>query len=148
MTTKVLEAVKENRVLRLFGGCKYYVAAVWQTIRNINSFEGIMASFDAQEWTQFENMYILAIGRSKYFGGGQMICPDAEIDGRQLDVCILNNMRLCELFLKFPFDIRSGSHAAYSQMVKVSALEIRAVDNKEVHVELDGEVVGTAAGQD
>lgn len=142
ITTKALRMIRENRMLRLLGGLKYFFAATWQTIRSINSFEKMMLSFNAQEWTPLKNMYICAIGRSKYFGGGQKICPNADIDGDQLDVCILNDLNCCELFLKFPFDVKHGSHSAYSKMLKVSKLDIRAMDDEVVELELDGEVVG------
>jgi diacylglycerol kinase family enzyme len=142
ITTKALRMIRESRVLKLLGGFKYFFAATWQTIRSLNSFERIMVSSNAQEWTPFEDMYMCAIGRSKYFGGGQRICPNAEIGGDQLDACILNDMNCCKLFLRFPFELKHGLHSTYSKMLKVSKLDIRAMDEEMVEVELDGEIVG------
>jgi diacylglycerol kinase family enzyme len=142
ITTQTLERVKENRVLEVMGKYKYFIATIWETIRHMYSLETIRASFNSQGWAKFENLYIFAAGRSKYFGGGQKICPYAEVDGHQLDVCILNDMELCDMFLKLPFDIKHGSHSKYSLMTKVSNLEICAAGEKDICVELDGDIVG------
>lgn len=142
ITTKALRRVKDSRMLELLGEYKYLIAAILETIRHMHSFERITVSMNSQEWKNFEHLYIFAVGRSKYFGGGKKICPNAEIDEQQLDVCILNDMNLHDLFLRFPFDVKHGSHSTYSLMIRVSRLEIRAMGEEEVCVELDGDIVG------
>ncbi|RKD31671.1 diacylglycerol/lipid kinase family protein [Thermohalobacter berrensis] len=82
---------------------------------------------------------LIAIGNSKYYGGGMEICPDSIIDDGNFDICIVNEMPKYKVVTLFP-SVFKGEHLKYKKYVeyfRVKSLEIEVLD--KAYLNLDGE---------
>jgi diacylglycerol kinase (ATP) len=95
---------------------------------------------DGQEMV-FENCWLVAVGNSKYYGGGMKICPDAELDDGLLDVCVVHNVTRLQLLRLFP-TVFSGKHVQLPQVAYKQGRIVRAQTSMPVPIHGDGEILG------
>ncbi len=88
---------------------------------------------------------LVAISNGKYFGGGMMIAPDAEIDDGLLDIVIIAEMSRLTLLRKIK-SIYSGQHLREPEVtvLRGKSVHITAFE-EQVLMEMDGEQPGSAA---
>jgi diacylglycerol kinase (ATP) len=55
--------------------------------------------------------WLAAVGNGRYYAGGMLIVPAAEIDDGALDVCVIGDVSRLELLVRFPRVFR-GTHTA------------------------------------
>ncbi len=86
-----------------------------QTVLTIFSYKPSSATITLDD-EEFEanNLWICAIQNGKYFGGGMMIAPKADILDDYLDVCIVHKMSRLKLLYLFP-SIYKGNHIKYEK---------------------------------
>jgi len=87
-----------NRV-RWLSGTSLYVLA---TLRMIFTYRRrhLRLVVDGATWEG--KAWLVAFGNARYYGGGMMIVPGAEIDDGLLDVCVIGDMSPAALLWKFP----------------------------------------------
>jgi diacylglycerol kinase (ATP) len=54
-------------------------------------------------------VWLAAVGNGRYYAGGMMIAPAAEVDDGELDVCVVGSVSRLEFLLRFPRVFR-GTH--------------------------------------
>ena len=94
----------------------------------------------------FEGCWLVAIGNTKYYGGGMQICPDAKIDDGLLDVCVVNNLTRLQLLRLFP-TVFSGKHILLPQVTYMRGKSVRVKTDTPVPMHGDGEILGTTPGE-
>ena len=90
----------------------------------------------------FEGCWLVAIGNSKYYGGGMQICPDAKMDDGLLDVCIVNNLTRLQLLRFFP-TVFSGKHIRLPQVTYMQGKSVRVQTDRPIPIHGNGEILGT-----
>ena len=91
-------------------------------------------------------MHDVVVANGRYFGGGMMICPEAEPDDSLFDVLLIGNLTKRDLLLTLPKTYR-GRHLPHpkAELLRGSTVEIDAAE--PLPVELDGEQPGTTPAQ-
>jgi YegS/Rv2252/BmrU family lipid kinase len=92
-----------------------------------------------------EPTLLVAVANGKFFGGGMMIAPDAQIDDGLLDIMVIAKMSRLTLLRKIN-SIYSGNHLDEPEVRahRGKSVHISAV-NDEVLIEMDGEQPGKLA---
>lgn len=93
---------------------------------------------------QFDDELLInsvAISNGKYFGGGMMMGPDAEVDDGLFDVVIMGDLSKREVVL-LSGDIYKGTHIEHPKVKTFKAKKIVAESNEEVLIDMDGEQPG------
>lgn len=88
-----------------------------------------------------DDVYLLAVGNGKYYGGGMKILPMAEIDDGYFDICTISDINKFKLLFLFP-TIFKGNHIKYKKHVKIyKGKKIRVKTEKKVYLNIDGELL-------
>jgi YegS/Rv2252/BmrU family lipid kinase len=85
----------------------------------------------------------VAVANGRYFGGGMMIAPDAELDDGLFDVVTIGDVSKAEMLLNSR-RIYQGTHLALSAVFHQRARRLRAepLGPSPVHLDVDGETPG------
>jgi YegS/Rv2252/BmrU family lipid kinase len=86
----------------------------------------------------------VAVANGRYFGGGMMVAPNADLTDGKFDVVALEEMGLGKSIL-FSRHIYKGSHLNLDSVSSRRAKKVYAesIDGQEVLLDMDGEVPGT-----
>ena len=82
---------------------------------------------------------LIAIGNGSSYGGGMLVCPDADINDGLLDLMILNPLSKREFVRMFP-SVYEGRHIEHPQVEIIKASEIIIDANAICYA--DGERIG------
>lgn len=85
---------------------------------------------------------LLAIGNSKYYGGGVMILPQAEMSNGTLDICLIDATTMLQK-LNFLPKLMKGKHANIHVVHMLKGKNISVVSNRKIPLSIDGEIVYT-----
>ncbi len=87
-----------------------------------------------------DNLYIVAVGNGKYFGGGMMICPKADPYSEYFHVVMMKKANVFKLIKAFK-NIYKGTHIdlPYIDSYLSKTVEIEFLDGKEYY-NLDGDI--------
>lgn len=85
---------------------------------------------------------LIAVANGKFYGGGIMPCPMANVNDGKLDCCIISKTTLLQK-LKFLPKFSKGKHANLNEVSFCSAKEIRIVSTRSFPVNIDGEIINT-----
>ena len=84
---------------------------------------------------------MVVVNNGKYFGGGMMIAPQAEIDDGYLDVTILEDMRKSEFLMALP-SVYKGKHLNHPKIKVARGREVKIQATEKISLEVDGESPG------
>lgn len=125
-----------NRIKKAVHGPTAYLLSTIKNLATYNS-KKVKIRIDEMEFTK--NAILIAIANGKYFGGGMMIAPDAEIDDGLLEICIVNHLSKSKLLALFP-SIFKGTHIHIKPTVEM-------YKGKEITIEnIEGEMVANGDG--
>ena len=132
-------AQRANTTSKALGGRASYL---WATLSVFSSWRNdeVRVTVDGQTRSGRMHDVIVAIGR--YFGGGMMICPEAEPDDGLLDVLTIGDLTKRDLLVTLPKTYR-GRHLPHpkAELLRGAVADVDA--NTPLPVELDGEQPGT-----
>jgi diacylglycerol kinase family enzyme len=133
-------AVESLKLVGLKGFAVYLVAI----IRALASYKPstMTVRFGNHEFRKRMLMASVANGRCQ--GGGFWITPEALLDDRLLDLCLVEQMRLDQIIFNLP-KLMEGSHMSLRQVTMGRAEQIEVIANAPMPVATDGEVVATDA---
>jgi YegS/Rv2252/BmrU family lipid kinase len=83
----------------------------------------------------------LAVANGRYFGGGMMVCPEADTTDGLFDVTIWTGYTLSDFALKSKA-IYDGSHVKFKGTRTLRCRELVAESDEEVLIDVDGEQPG------
>lgn len=90
----------------------------------------------------YEGRYFLvAIANGKYYGGGMMIAPDANVTDGLLDIVVIKDLPKLEVLKVFP-KIFSGKHIQHSKAEVYRGKKIYLESSERVLIQADGELKG------
>jgi diacylglycerol kinase (ATP) len=132
-------AKRANETSKALGGKVSYFWATFAVFSRWRTFE-LTVAVGAE--TRRARMHDVVVANGRYFGGGMMICPEAEPDDGVFDVLLIGNLTKRDLLLTLPKTYR-GKHLPHpkAELLRGPTVEIEAPE--PLPVELDGEQPGT-----
>jgi YegS/Rv2252/BmrU family lipid kinase len=82
-----------------------------------------------------------AIGKSPHYGGSLAITPRARLDSPEFEVCLINSVSRLRYLQLLPYAMFGGVPEGLKDVTFLRAAAVRA-RGENVHVQVDGEVVG------
>jgi diacylglycerol kinase (ATP) len=132
-------AKRANETSKAFGG---KVSYFWATLAVFARWQTSELTVTVGDETRTARMYDVVVANGRFFGGGMMICPEAEPDDGIFDVLLIGNLTKRDLLLTLPKTYR-GRHLPHpkAELLHGPTVEIQAAE--PLPVELDGEQPGT-----
>ncbi len=120
------------------GGIIPYIQAVFQTLFTYRNTPFKISVDD----TTFEvTGLLMAVANGRYYGGGFMICPDAEVADGRFDVCIVGDVDKLSTVLLLPRVI-SGGHRGHPKVTFVKGRRVTVEGPSDLRIQADGELIG------
>lgn len=115
-----------------------YIIAVIYTLLKYKKSKVII---DIEGQVYHRNLFLLAIGKGKYYGGGMMIIPNANPYDDYLYVCLVKDVSNLKALTVFPL-IFKGRHLEYTKYVDIfKAKNIRIINQSPTLLNVDGEIL-------
>ncbi|TMM03465.1 MAG: hypothetical protein E6G02_09645 [Actinobacteria bacterium] len=132
-------AKRANETSKALGGKASYF---WATLAVFARWRTSEITVTVGNESRRTRMHDVVVANGRYFGGGMMICPQAEPDDGVFDVLLIGNLTKRDLLLTLPKTYR-GRHLPHpkAELLRGSTAEIDA--DEPLPVELDGEQPGT-----
>jgi len=113
------------------------------------NFLGVVFSFKSPEFNvevDGELFYtgkssLVAINNGKYFGGGVMIAPLAQIDDGRMDITLLKDANTLDFLLALPSAYK-GNHLTHPKIMLTQGRQVKISCPVKVGLEMDGETPG------
>ena len=136
-------AKRANETSKALGG---KVSYFWATFAVFSRWRTSELTVTVGAETRRARMHDVVVANGRYFGGGMMICPEAEPDDGVFDVLLIGNLTKRDLLLTLPKTYR-GKHLPHpkAELLRGPTVEIEAPE--PLLVELDGEQPGTTPAQ-
>ncbi len=105
-------------------GTPLYVLALLRTLA-VYRPSRMRVRVDEAEWEG--EAWLVAVGNTRWYAGGMMITPGAEVDDGLLDVCIIRDVSKVEFLWRFP-RVFKGTHVALDDVITMrgATVEISA----------------------
>ena len=130
-----------RKTMRHVRGLSAYLLAVACELSTFRSFD-VHMELDGEK---LETRAVLcAVANAKSYGGGMLVCPDAELDDGYFDVCIIGDASRGEFLRAFP-GVFAGKHVSHPKVTMKRCRTIRLECSERVPVLADGEIVGGAS---
>jgi YegS/Rv2252/BmrU family lipid kinase len=148
MSTRVIERVKNGgpdwlpgNTPSWLGGKVSFGASLLQTAMNSEAVRVIVKVDDSHE--RQLSVVNLCVANARYFGGGMKIAPDAKLNDGKFDIISVGDLSALKMMTSAP-RIYFGSHLSMSEVGHVlgKKVVVRSANQKEVRVEIDGELPG------
>jgi len=129
--------VKNLRYLKKIGSLAFLLSGIY----SLFSYSKKKYSITSNKKTIHEQCLMVVFGICKYSGGGLRITKNPDpIDGL-LDITIVKNFSILDLFFNLP-KLYNGDIVHHKKVVTYKAKEITITNNNESIIEADGEIVG------
>ncbi len=123
---------------RYFRGYMAYVASI---LRQLVFYTPQEVDIELDGQVRHAKVWFVAIANARYFGGGLMIAPQAELDDDLFDVCIVKEITKFELIKLIPKTFK-GEHVHHQAVEMHRARRVRISSLAKMAVQADGEVLG------
>jgi diacylglycerol kinase (ATP) len=132
-------AKRANATSKALGGkASYAWATVTVFVRWHN--DDVRVSVDGQR--REARMHDVVVANGRYFGGGMMICPEAEPDDGVFDVLLIGDLTKRDLLFTLPKTYK-GRHLPHPKAEVLRGAVVEIDTAQPLPVELDGEQPGT-----
>jgi len=131
-----------SRFSAMGGGLAYAAATVWSLVGWSNP--GITLTYTTHDdrALRYEGPLVMgAFANGRFFGGGMMVAPEAEVDDGLLDVVLIGNLRRRDV-VRLARHLYDGSHVAHSSVTTVRAKSVEVSGPESTLIEADGDVFG------
>jgi YegS/Rv2252/BmrU family lipid kinase len=132
-------AKRANETSKALGGKASYL---WATLAVFSRWRNdeVHVRVDGEEHAG--RMHDVVVANGRYFGGGMMICPEAEPDDGLFDVLLIGDLTKRDLLLTLPKTYR-GRHLPHPKATVLRGARVEVETPEPLPVELDGEQPGT-----
>lgn len=127
--------METQKAKKIFSGSIAYIAGV---VKTIFMYKGKKISIRIDDNIFEENTLLVAVANGKYYGGGMLPAPDAEIDDGNFDICHIKQVGKVKLLVLFP-KFMKGKHADIKEVSMHKGRKISIGANENLPVNLDGE---------
>lgn len=132
-------AQRANRTTKALGGKVSYLLATLTTFSKWRSSD-IRLSVDDE--IRGGRMHDVVVANGRTFGGGMIICPDAEPDDGLFDVLTIGDLTKRDLLLTLP-KTYWGKHLPHPKAELLRGAVVSIDADEQLPIELDGEQPGT-----
>ena len=129
-----------RKTMRHARGLAAYLLA---TARELAAFKAFDVRLELDGETLETSAVLVAIANAKSYGGGMLVCPDANFCDGLFDVCIIQKVSRIEFLRAFP-GVFAGKHTKHPRVMMRRCRTIRVEAQQNVPVLADGEIVGEA----
>lgn len=135
LDSEVVERAKKYK--EKYKGNTAYSISVFETLFKFRK-KPMKIIIDGEELD--EEIYLVAVGNGKTYGGGFKILPMAKLDDGYFHVCVVKGMFKPLLFVLFP-SILFGKHTIFKKYVYIyKAKDVSIRTNSELYLNVDGEI--------
>lgn len=127
--------IETQKAKKVFSGSLAYIAAV---IKTIFIYKGKRINIKVDDYDFEENTLLVAVANGKYYGGGMLPAPEAEIGDGYFDICHIKQVGKAKMLVLFPKFIK-GKHCNIKEVSMLKGSKIKIEANEELPVNLDGE---------
>ena len=128
--------IKTERHKRRFGAAAY-VLGLLHAIIGLRSYRITAETPDDKFET---DIMLIAAGNGRYFGGGMMVTPQADVSDGLLDFCIVKAIPRRKVFMLFS-KFMKGRHVEFDFVNFIKATEMTLTCSPAAKVQLDGEII-------
>jgi diacylglycerol kinase (ATP) len=132
-------AQRANDTSKALGGKASYL---WATLAVFSRWRNDEVRVSVDGTVRAGRMHDVVVANGRYFGGGMMICPEAEPDDGLLDVLTIGDLTKRDLLLTLPKTYR-GRHLPHPKAELLRGTVVEVDSTTPLPVELDGEQPGT-----
>ncbi len=130
----------QRKTMRHVRGLGAYLLAVACEMAHFRAFD-LALELDGEA---LETRAVLcAVANARSYGGGMMVCPDAQLDDGLFDVCIIGDASRAEFLRAFP-GVFAGKHTSHPKVLMRQCRKVHVQATQRVPVLADGEIVGEA----
>ncbi|MBT9175839.1 MAG: Diacylglycerol kinase [Firmicutes bacterium] len=122
---------------RYFSGATAYIASI---LRQLVAFSPREMIIELDEQRISTKVWMVAVANARYFGGGFMIAPTAEIDDGLLDVYIIQETSKAGLLMVLP-RVMTGGHVSHPAVLFYRAKRVKLSSPYVLAAQADGELV-------
>ncbi len=128
--------VGTDSMKKYFSGSKAYLASI---IKTLFTYKGQKMHINIDGIEIEKEVLLTAIANGKYYGGGIMPAPDANIQDKLLDICIVNRFPLIKEFFLLPKYMK-GKHKGLKGVSFSRGKRIEITSPRQMTVNFDGEL--------
>lgn len=128
----VMETINAKKI---FSGSLAYIVAL---IKTIFMYKGSKMSIKIDEVQFDDNTLLVAVANGRYYGGGMLPAPKAQIDDGYFNICHIKQVGKLKMLVLFPKFIK-GKHENIKEVSMFKGRKIRIEANVELPVNVDGE---------
>jgi YegS/Rv2252/BmrU family lipid kinase len=132
-------AKRTNETSKALGG---KVSYFWATLAVFSRWRNDEVRVRVDDEEHVGRMHDVVVANGRYFGGGMMICPEAEPDDGVFDVLLIGDLTKRDLLLTLPKTYR-GKHLPHPKATLLRGSVVEVETPEPLPVELDGEQPGT-----
>ena len=132
-------AKRANETSKALGGRASYL---WATLTVFARWQNDAVRVVVDGGEHSGRMHDVVVANGRFFGGGMMICPDAQPDDGLLDVLLIGDLNKRDLLLTLPKTYR-GRHLPHPRAELLRGARVEVDAPEPLPVELDGEQPGT-----
>ena len=133
------EAARQaNAWPRWIGGTALYVAAI---LKMLVTYSSVEARITIDGRAQTLRMFLLAAANTKWYGGGMLMAPHAEIDDGRLGIVYAGDLGKLETLMLLP-KVYTGKHLEHPKVSHTTADEVVVESDVPLSIHADGETVG------
>jgi diacylglycerol kinase (ATP) len=132
-------AKRANETSKALGGKASYL---WATLAVFARWRNDEVKVTVDGERRAGRMHDVVVANGRFFGGGMMICPEAEPDDGRFDVLLIGDLTKGDLLLTLPKTYR-GRHLPHPKAELLRGATVEIETPKPLPVELDGEQPGT-----
>jgi diacylglycerol kinase (ATP) len=132
-------AKRANETSKALGGKTSYL---WATLAVFSRWRNdeVRVRVDGEEHAG--PMHDVVVANGRYFGGGMMICPEAQPDDALFDVLLIGDLTKRDLLFTLPKTYR-GNHLPHPKATLLRGAAVAVEAPEPLPIELDGEQPGT-----
>lgn len=123
---------------KYFPGQMAYTASI---LRQLISFNPKLMRITLDDITMEKRVWLVAVANAKFFGGGMMIAPTAEVDDGMFDVYIIEETSKLELLRVLP-KVFKGNHVSHPAVKCYRAKRVGLSSEAKLVTQADGEILG------
>jgi YegS/Rv2252/BmrU family lipid kinase len=132
-------AQRANQTTKALGGKASYL---WATLAVFAGWRNNEVRVSVDDEIRGGRMHDVVVANGRYFGGGMMMCPDAEPDDGLFDVLLIGDLTKRDLLLTLPKTYR-GAHLPHPKAELLRGAVVLVDAEGPLPIELDGEQPGT-----
>jgi diacylglycerol kinase (ATP) len=132
-------AKRANETSKALGG---KVSYLWATLAVFSHWRNDEVRIAVDGERRSGRMHDVVVANGRYFGGGMMICPEAEPDDGLFDVLTIGDLTKRDLLLTLPKTYR-GRHLPHPKAELLRGEVVEVDSGTPLPIELDGEQPGT-----